>query len=197
MKGFLIGLLGVMATVAQAQLPGNLARYTQPGVDVQNYAFSLTLSDSTNSIQGEATIRFTRADDRQTVWFDLISAKQDSTKTGMTVRSVTLVDGKAAPFSQRNDRVFINLPAAPSQPTDVVIRYDGTPAKGLITARTSLATGHFLAITGPTTPETTCPLSTIHLTRQPARLASTHCLPIASLPTVSLGAKARCRMVES
>ena len=131
-KGFLVGLLVFVAVVTHAQLPGNIARYTQPGVDVQNYAFSLTLSDSTNRIQGEATIRFTRADDRQTVWFDLISPKSDSAKTGMTVRSVTLPDGKTAPFSQRNDRVFINLPAAPNQPTDVVIRYDGTPARGLI-----------------------------------------------------------------
>ena len=134
-KGFLIALLVFAATLAQAQLPGNIARYTQPGVDVQNYAFALTLSDSTNKIQGEATIRFTRADDRQTVWFDLVSAKSDSAQTGMTVRSVTLSDGKAAPFNQRNDRVFINLPVAPNQPTDVVIRYDGTPGKGLIISR--------------------------------------------------------------
>ncbi|MBD2754551.1 M1 family metallopeptidase [Spirosoma validum] len=137
-RGFLVGLLILAVTVAQAQLPGNSARYTQPGVDVQNYTFSITLSDSTNKIQGEATIRFTRADDRQTVWFDLISAKpgaRDSAQTGMTVRSVTLSDGKAVPFSQRNDRVFINLPAAPNQSTDVVIRYDGMPGKGLIISR--------------------------------------------------------------
>ena len=128
----LIALFVLAATVVNAQVPSNVARYTQPGVDVQNYAFSLTLSDSTNQIQGEATIRFVRADDRQTVWFDLISSKSDSSKTGMKVRSVSLIDGKATPFSQRNDRVFINLPPATGQPTEVVIRYDGTPAKGLI-----------------------------------------------------------------
>ncbi|MFD2937938.1 M1 family metallopeptidase [Spirosoma flavum] len=134
-KEFLAGLLALLTiTTAQAQLPSNATRYTQPGVDVQNYAFSLTLSDSTNQIQGETTIRFTRADDRQTVWFDLISSR-DSAQTGMRVRSVSLPDGKTAPFSQRNDRVFINLPAAPNQPTEVVIRYDGTPSKGLIISR--------------------------------------------------------------
>ncbi|GAB4037333.1 M1 family metallopeptidase [Spirosoma jeollabukense] len=131
-KKILITLLALIATVANAQVPSNVARYTQPGVDVQNYAFSLTLSDSTNQIQGETTIRFVRADDRQTVWFDLIGSKADSSKTGMKVRSVSLNDGKATPFSQRNDRVFINLPAAPGQPTEVVIRYEGTPARGLI-----------------------------------------------------------------
>ncbi len=132
---FLLGMLALLtAATAQAQLPSNATRYTQPGVDVQNYAFSLTLSDSTNQIQGETTIRFTRADDRQTVWFDLISPR-DSSQTGMRVRSVSLTDGKTAPFSQRNDRVFINLSAAPNQPTEVVIRYSGTPAKGLIISK--------------------------------------------------------------
>lgn len=121
---------------AFAQLPSYAARYMQPAVDVQNYAFSITLSDSTNEIKGETTIRFTRADDRQSVWFDLIGGKSDSTQTGMKVREVRLADGKAAPFSQRNDRVFINLPAAqPGQVTEVTIRYDGTPARGLIISR--------------------------------------------------------------
>ncbi|GAB4006174.1 M1 family metallopeptidase [Spirosoma migulaei] len=136
-KAILVTLFVLITSAVQCQQPGNLARYTQPGVDVQNYAFSLTLSDSTNQIKGETTIRFTRADDRQTVWFDLISPKSDSAQrsdgsAGMKVRSVSLADGKATPFSQRNDRVFINLPAAPNQPTELIIRYEGTPAKGLI-----------------------------------------------------------------
>ncbi|QJD78402.1 M1 family metallopeptidase [Spirosoma rhododendri] len=117
---------------------GYAARYAQPGVDVLNYDFSLTLSDSTNRISGETRIRFTRADDRQTVWFDLISQKADSTRpdaTGMRVRRVTLANGKAAPFSQRNDRVFVNLPAAPNQPTELTIQYAGIPERGLIISR--------------------------------------------------------------
>ncbi|GAB4025736.1 M1 family metallopeptidase [Spirosoma koreense] len=138
-----------LATLASAQIPSNTARYTQPGVDVQHYAFSITLSDSTNKIQGEATIRFTRADDRQTVWFDLIGSKAGSAQTGMTVRAVTLPDGKAAPFSQRNDRVFINLPAASNQPTEVTIRYDGTPAKGLIISRNKFGNRTFFGDNWP------------------------------------------------
>ena len=132
-------ILFFLSIQAHAQLAaGYLARYTQPGVDVQHYDFSLTLSDSTNRIAGETRIRFVRADDRQSVWFDLISAKADSASaeaTGMRVQRVTLPDGKAVPFSQRNDRVFINLPAAPQQPTEVVIRYSGVPARGLIISR--------------------------------------------------------------
>ncbi len=140
LNGFLL-LIGFIGT-AQAQPPlSYAARYTQPGVDVQHYNFSLTISDSTNRIQGEATIRFARADDRQSVWFDLIKA--DTTQpetTGMRVRAVTAADGKPLPFSHRNDRVFINLtgvdsPAAPGQVSEVVIRYEGTPTQGLIISR--------------------------------------------------------------
>jgi len=132
-------LLVLCGIAANAQPVTNANRYTQPGVDVLNYDFALTLSDSTNRIMGETTIRFTRTDDRQIVWFDLISPRTD-TSAGMLVREVRLVNGKTAPFTQRNDRVFINLPAsvdspAPNQPTDVTIRYDGTPARGLIISR--------------------------------------------------------------
>ena len=133
-KNQLWAILLLSGFTANAQLVTNADRYTQPGVDVLNYDFSITLSDSTNRIQGETTIRFTRADDRQTVWFDLISPKTDSS-LGMRVREVKLAGNKAAPFTQRNDRVFINLPSAPNQPTDLTIRYDGTPAKGLIISR--------------------------------------------------------------
>lgn len=134
-KGFWTAVLVLSVFLAQAQSVTNSARYTQPGVDVLNYNFVLTLSDSTNQIQGETTIRFTRSDDRQSVWFDLIESRSDSSATGMRVREVRLPDGKAVPFSHRNDRVFINLPVAPGQPTDVVIKYDGTPARGLIISR--------------------------------------------------------------
>lgn len=134
LRNGLIGLFASAVTAAPAQLPNRMARYTQPGVDVLNYNFSLTLSDSTNRIAGETTIRFVRADDRQTVWFDLIESKSD-TSVGMRVRSVQVPGGRAVPFNQRNDRVFINLPPAPGQPTDVVIRYDGVPTQGLIISR--------------------------------------------------------------
>ncbi len=125
---------------ARAQLPNRLARYTQPGVDVLHYAFSVRISDSTNQIQGQTTIRFVRADDRQTVWFDLVGPKpgasnRDTVRTGMQVRDVRLPDGKTVPFSHRSDRVFINLPPAPGQPTEIIIRYAGVPAEGLIISR--------------------------------------------------------------
>ncbi|WP_080237254.1 M1 family metallopeptidase [Spirosoma rigui] len=134
-KGVWTALLVLLVSVVRGQAVSNAARYTQPGVDVLNYNFSLTISDSTNRIKGEATIRFTRADDRQTVWFDLIEAKGDTAGGGMRVQDVRLPDGKSVPFSHRNDRVFINLPPAPGQPTELIISYAGTPARGLIISR--------------------------------------------------------------
>jgi aminopeptidase N len=134
-KGVLTALLVLLVSVTRGQVVTNAARYTQPGVDVLNYNFSLTISDSTNRIKGEATIRFTRADDRQSVWFDLVEAKSDTAGGGMRVQDVRLPDGKTVPFSHRNDRVFINLPPAPGQPTEVIISYAGTPARGLIISR--------------------------------------------------------------
>jgi aminopeptidase N len=134
-KGVWTALLILLVHLAQGQVVTNAARYTQPGVDVLNYDFSLTISDSTNRIKGETTIRFTRADDRQTVWFDLVEAKSDTAGGGMRVLDVRLPDGKTVPFSHRNDRVFINLPPAPGQPTSVIISYTGTPARGLIISR--------------------------------------------------------------
>lgn len=131
-KRFLLGLALFIVHTTWAQFPGYRARYTQPGVDVQHYAFSLTLSDSSNQIKGETTIRFVRSDDRQTVWFDLIGSAADTAQSGMKVSSVSLAGGQSAPFTQRNDRVFINLAAAPNQPTELTIRYEGTPARGLI-----------------------------------------------------------------
>lgn len=136
-NGLWVIVMILTGVVAHSQTITNADRYTQPGVDVLHYDFALVLSDSTNQIRGEATIRFTRADDRQTVWFDLISPQTDSS-AGMRVRAVQLADGKSAPFTQRNNRVFINLPAkldSPGQPTSVTIRYDGTPARGLIISR--------------------------------------------------------------
>ena len=134
-RRFLAALLILWAFGVQAQTVTNAARYTQPGVDVLNYDFALILSDSINQIKGETTIRFTRSDDRQSVWFDLIEAKDDSARTGMRVREVRLPSGKTIPFSHRNDRVFVNLPPGPGQPTEIVIRYEGTPAQGLIISR--------------------------------------------------------------
>ena len=42
-REILVALFVWIATAVQAQLPGNLARYTQPGVDVQHYGFSLKI----------------------------------------------------------------------------------------------------------------------------------------------------------
>ena len=103
-----------------------------PDIDVLNYAFALTLSDTTDEIVGEATvdIRFL-ADGITRVRLDLIN--QGSDGRGMAVSEVTSSDG-AVTFSHRNDELFITLsgPTRANQRSRYTVRYRGIPATGLI-----------------------------------------------------------------
>lgn len=103
-----------------------------PSLDVEHYRFMLSLSDSTDQIQGEAQITFTSKVKTDQVYFDLVSPKEKETK-GMMVLSVTQ-KGKNLSFTQKSDRVYLyfqkELPA--DQKETVVIKYQGIPADGLI-----------------------------------------------------------------
>lgn len=121
-----------------AQKPG-ISRFMQPGIDVQHYRFALALTDETNRIAGETTIRFTQPGSPvSSVWFDLIQPTSDTAR-GMRVLSVTSIAGQAVPFSQRANRVYLTLPAdgeaRPDQAREVTIRYEGVPAGGLIISK--------------------------------------------------------------
>lgn len=106
-----------------------------PSIDVVHYAFDLALSDTTDTIRGEATvdIRF-RADTLSAFRLDLIGKKADG--TGMSVTRVA-EGGTSLDFSQANDEVRIQLddsPVADEQRT-FAIAYTGQPADGLIIAQ--------------------------------------------------------------
>jgi aminopeptidase N len=89
----------------------------QPGIDVQHYVFKVTLSDDTDEIEGETTIRvkFVR-DDVTKVAFDLGS--------GMTV---------LPPLQKRGETVEFLLDLAPKKDEirEFLIPYRGKPAGGL------------------------------------------------------------------
>ncbi len=124
-------LLLVSAAAAAQPLPDG-QRYA-PGVDVVRYAFAVSLSDSTDRVEGRATVALRIRSDTTTVLpLDLVSARPDG--TGMTVASVT-VDGASAPFSHVADRLVIGLGRRTVQlgalPTAEIV-YSGTPADGLI-----------------------------------------------------------------
>ncbi|WP_345263681.1 M1 family metallopeptidase [Nibrella viscosa] len=124
-------LLGLFAPATSWPQPA----YTQPEVDVLHYQFSLTLSDSSNQIQGEVTIRFNRQPQRDSVWFDLVGRSADTSRYGMRVKAVRLGENQSVPFTHRSNRVFVSLPKTNSGQQEITISYEGVPAKGLIISR--------------------------------------------------------------
>lgn len=113
-----------------------LPQYSQPTVDVQHYRFALTLTDASNQIQGETTVRFRRLiGQTATVWVDLIGVTSDTARYGMRVRDVRQSNGQAVPFSHRNNRIYLTLLKQDTTMQEVTIRYVGVPAKGLIISK--------------------------------------------------------------
>jgi aminopeptidase N len=107
--------------------------YPRQPFDVEHYRFALTLSDTTDRVSGEATVRVRMlAAGVRAVTLDLAGTTPTRAGRGMTVERVTAV-GASATFTHTADRLTINLPA-PShdrQRIALVIRYAGIPADGL------------------------------------------------------------------
>ncbi|MDA1305947.1 MAG: M1 family aminopeptidase [Acidobacteria bacterium] len=121
----LLVLLGVLPLAADT--------YPRQPLDVEHYRFALTLSDATDQIAGEATVRVRMlAAGVPAVTLDLGGATPGRSGRGMTVERVT-VDGAPATYTHSADRLTITLPA-PSrdrQRVELGIRYVGIPADGL------------------------------------------------------------------
>jgi aminopeptidase N len=83
----------------------------QPGIDVQHYAFRLTLSDDTDEISGEATVqfRFVTAGVREFA-LDLTSVNAGK---GMAVTEVTSPAG-ALRHEHSGDRLRMTWATAPA-----------------------------------------------------------------------------------
>ena len=126
-------LLTVAAAPARA-----LDGYRRQPVDVEHYRFALMLSDSTDRITGQATVRMKLlAAGLTTVELDLAGMTPERQGRGMRVMSVTS-GGRTLAFSHATDRVAMTL-AAPSvqgQVVEFVVRYEGIPADGLLIKKT-------------------------------------------------------------
>jgi aminopeptidase N len=128
----IIALSAVAA--ATLPLPAQTGHYRrQPGLEIAHYVFGLTLTDSSDDIQGQTTVtaRFTK-DGLPSFWLDLTSA---SNGKGMTVTAVNAdsATGPAVRFTHAGDRLTISLPH-PARKNDerrFVIRYHGVPSDGL------------------------------------------------------------------
>ena len=104
-----------------------------PGIDALNYAFTIELSDATDTIVGDVALdlRFVAANVRS-VRLDLINASAEQGGKGMAVTGVTL-DGSAVAYTHRNDELLVPLAEAPAvnRRARLVVRYRGAPATGL------------------------------------------------------------------
>lgn len=107
--------------------------YPRQPIDVEHYRFALRLADSTDRIDGEATVRLRllKADLTQ-VSLDLAGMTPARQGRGMRVSAVTRA-GKALAFQHLADRLVITLDGTVPSGTmiELVIQYAGVPADGL------------------------------------------------------------------
>jgi aminopeptidase N len=107
----------------------------QPGVDVVQYSFRLTLRDATDAIEGETTVDFrVLQDGLETLTLDLVQ-RRPAVARGMTVGAVT-ENGKRVVFDHMDDRLAIRLEpkGRAGERRSLVVRYGGVPATGLLIA---------------------------------------------------------------
>jgi aminopeptidase N len=113
--------------------PAGLDSYPRQPVDVEHYRFALTLSDSSDSIAGVATVRMRLlAAGMRSVALDLVNATPARAGNGMRVSAV-LVAGKPLAFSHAADRLTmtLNRPSEAGQLVEFEVHYAGIPAAGL------------------------------------------------------------------
>jgi aminopeptidase N len=126
----------LLATLAHAS-PGRADTYPrQPGIDVLHYEFHLTLRDETDAISGAASVEFRIVQDGvRALTLDLAQPKPAVPGRGMTVDGVT-EKGASLPFEHAADRLRIPLepPGRAGERRQVVVRYHGVPATGLLIA---------------------------------------------------------------
>lgn len=106
-----------------------------PHIDVKHYQFQLALNDSTDRIQGEATITLFFRSGLKSVAFDLMSVNADG--KGMQVTEVTDDKGNKLFFQHRDHRIKVDFTEeiAAGETRALRIVYNGIPADGLIISR--------------------------------------------------------------
>jgi aminopeptidase N len=104
------------------------------GIDIKHYNFELTLSDSSDMIEGNATISLALTKTANTITLDFINT--DETGKGMTVKSVEFNTSKVA-FNHQNNLLTFALPFTPElfKDIEVMITYQGIPSDGLIISK--------------------------------------------------------------
>lgn len=139
MRAFRILILGASLALIPATTLSLNAGDTyprQPAVDVQHYKFALALSDSTDAIDGHAsvTIRFLKSG-VTSFFLDLATPANGK---GMVVTSVTS-DSAELHYTHVDDHLAITLatPTVAGELRDFNIAYNGIPASGLYIGKNS------------------------------------------------------------
>ncbi len=104
-------------------------------IDVLHYNFEIHVNDSTDQIEGKATVLIRFMKSEKTVDIDLV-AVNGSTGKGMQVKNVE-ANGKPVSFSHINNDLKLTFEKE-FQPNDTVsflIEYSGIPADGLIISK--------------------------------------------------------------
>ncbi len=124
-------VLGTSLSCAQPA-PGPAAR-PQPGIDVQDYDFHLTLSDTTDRIEGRARVRVNvTSDTLSAIRLDLVGPPGSSEETGMRVSAVR-ADGDSVAYTHTNDILHVPPNGLSANRTYTLsVDYAGVPADGLI-----------------------------------------------------------------
>jgi aminopeptidase N len=120
----------------------------QPGVDVQHYAFRVTLSDDNDEVAGETTVtvRFVK-DGLAEFWLDLASPAGGK---GMKVSDVTSA-GSAVKYMHQSDRLTLTL-APPSKAGELrsyTVKYSGIAANGLKIVKNKFGERCFFSVNWP------------------------------------------------
>lgn len=129
--GGLLLVVGAGATQVRGQ-PAQTA-VARPGIDVQHYDFQLALSDTSDRIEGTATLRVRIATDTlSAIRLDLMGPPTRPGGEGMNVSQVA-EDGREVDFAHENNLLRLRPGSLESgQTRSFVISYAGVPTDGLI-----------------------------------------------------------------
>ncbi len=134
MQKYFISIILILCFISIAK-PDNYPR--NHNIDIQHYTFNLVLSDSNNTIKGNAVIKIkflTNGIDKFDL--DLVNKNSSSSNSGMTVSEV-LEDGKSVKYIQNDDKlkIILNSPAKENEIRNFSIEYSGIPGDGLIISK--------------------------------------------------------------
>jgi aminopeptidase N len=132
--------IGFVITV-QAQRPG-------AAIDIQHYTFSITLSDTSDLVKGNAAVDVLFIKDVQAITLDLIS--KDTNHKGQAVLQVTQ-QGKPLTFTHTNNQLTIQFatPVKSGERKTIEIVYEGIPADGLVITKNKYGHRVFFADNWP------------------------------------------------